>query len=74
MGTRDLLLVMGFLRSGKMYPTALPFKSLPVDRSLKLVHESIAEQERALFGRPERGVDRDDLRRRVAITSWSGVR
>ncbi|HVY46807.1 MAG TPA: hypothetical protein VHB21_13060 [Minicystis sp.] len=72
METRDLLLIIGFLRSGKMFPTALPFKSLPVSRSLKIVHEGMGEQERALFGRPSRPLDKDDMKRRSAITSWSG--
>ena len=74
MGTRDLLLLIGFLRSGKMFPAAVPFKNLPPQRSLKLVHEGMAEQERALFGKPSRqsGLDRDDLKRRSAIASWTG--
>lgn len=72
MGTRDLLLLIGFLRSGKMFPTALPFKDLPVQRSLKIVHEAIAEQELAMFGRPNRVVDADDMKRRATITDWSG--
>lgn len=72
MGTRDLLLLIGFLRSGKMFPAAVPFKALPAQRSLRLVHDSMAEQERALFGPPPRPADRDDIKRRAALTSWSG--
>lgn len=72
MGTRDLLLLIGFLRSGKMFPTALPFNKLPVQRSLQLVYTIMEEQERALFGKPKRPVDPDDVRRRAAVTSWSG--
>src|SRR5687768_998259 len=72
MATRDLLLLIGFLRSGKMYPAAVPFKNLPAQRSLKLVHEAMAEQERALFGKGPRSVDRDELKRRASIASWSG--
>ena len=73
MVTRDLLLLIGFLRSGKMYPTAVPFNNLPVQRSLKLVQEGMAEQERALFGKFPRQRDREDLKRRSALTSWSGA-
>jgi tetratricopeptide (TPR) repeat protein len=72
MGTRDLLLLIGFLRSGKMFPTALSFKALSVQRSLKLVLDGMAQQERALFGGPVRAGDGDDLRRRAALTAWSG--
>ena len=72
MGTRDLLLLIGFLRSGKMFPTALPLKKLPVQRSLKLVYDLLEEQERALFGPPRGQVELESVRRRAAITSWSG--
>lgn len=72
MGTRDLLLLIGFLRNGKMFPTALSFKTLPVQRSLKPVLEGMADQERALFGKAAGVGDREDLRRRAALTSWSG--
>ena len=72
MGTRDLLLLIGFLRSGRMYPSAVALKTLPESRSLKIVHEGMADQERALFGKPNRAVDRDDIKRRSAMTSWSG--
>ncbi|MFS8064796.1 MAG: tetratricopeptide repeat protein [Byssovorax sp.] len=72
MGTRDLLLLIGFLRNGKMFPTALAFKTLPVQRSLKPVLEGMAEQERALFGKAAGAGDREDRRRRAALTAWSG--
>ena len=72
MGTRNLLLLIGFLRSGKMYPTALSLKTLGIQRSLKIVLDGMAEQERALFGKPALPGDRDDLRRRAALTTWSG--
>lgn len=55
-----------------MFPTALSLKKLGVQRSLKIVLDGMAEQERALFGRPERPGDREDLRRRAALTTWSG--
>ncbi len=44
MGTRDLLLLIGFLRSGKMFPTALSFKALSVQRSLKLVLDGMGSR------------------------------
>lgn len=72
MGTRDLLLLIGFLRNGKMFPTALPFKKLPVQRSLKLVHDIMEEQERALFGAAKRPGELEEVSRRAAITSWAG--
>ena len=72
MGTRDLLLLIGFLRSGKMFPTALSFRTVSVERSLKVVHDGMEEQEQALFGRPARPSAREDLRRRAALTTWSG--
>jgi tetratricopeptide (TPR) repeat protein len=72
MGTRDLLLLIGFLRTGKMFPTALPLKKLPVQRSLKLVYDILEEQEQALFGAPRGPADMESVRRRAAITSWSG--
>ncbi len=55
-----------------MYPTALSLKQLAVQRSLKIVLDGMAEQERALFGKPDPPGDRDDFRRRAALTSWSG--
>ena len=32
---RDLLVLMGFLRAGKMYPAAVPIHGAPTERSLK---------------------------------------
>jgi tetratricopeptide (TPR) repeat protein len=72
MATRDLLLLIGFLRSGQMFPVAVPFGKLAPSRSLKVVHDTMAEQERSLFGPPPRPTDRDDIKRRSALTSWSG--
>lgn len=72
MGTRDLLLLIGFLRSGKMFPTAISFKTQPVQRSLKVVLDGLADQERALFGKPAGAGGSEDLRRRAALTAWSG--
>ena len=73
MTSRDLLLLIGFLRSGRLFPTAVPFRGLSTQRSLKVVLEGLEEQERALFGRPARPTDKDDIRRRSALTSWSGL-
>jgi len=106
METRDLLLLIGFLRGGKMFPLALTRSDLPAQRSLRLLYDAIAEQEHALFGtalsagdegpgasvpsarldggasgpRPRALLEpltggagsRDDLRRRSAVTAWSG--
>jgi len=69
---RDLLLIIGFLRSGKMYPAVAPLRELPGARSLRIVREAVAEQELALFGKPDRQVDEDDMKRRAALTSWGG--
>jgi Flp pilus assembly protein TadD len=52
MDTRDLLLLIGFLRGGKMFPAAVPQRELPGARSLRHVLDAIAEQERQLFGAP----------------------
>lgn len=70
-----------------MFPAAVPLRDLPAQRSLRILMDGIAEQERALFGGaapapaatapgsspPSSGsaVD-DDLRARAAVTSWSG--
>jgi hypothetical protein len=35
MDTRDLLLLIGFLRAGKMFPAAVPQRELPAARSLR---------------------------------------
>lgn len=94
MDTRDLLLLIGFLRGGKMFPLAVPQRELPAARSLRHVLDAIAEQERQLFGGPlssgagprsvasptsvtepapvSSGPDHAELRRRTAMTAWSG--
>jgi hypothetical protein len=56
METRDLLLLIGFLRSGRMFPTAVPLKALPAQRSIRILIDGIAEQERALFGAADTAV------------------
>jgi tetratricopeptide (TPR) repeat protein len=57
METRDLLLLVGFLRGGKMFPVAVPQHEMPVQRSLRVLFDTLAERERALFSEPgdERG-------------------
>src|SRR6185295_17722205 len=65
-------LLIGFFRGGSLYPTAVRYRDLPGRRSLKVVHDAIAEQERALFGKPSKPSDRDDMKRRTAIAAWSG--
>jgi tetratricopeptide (TPR) repeat protein len=72
MGTRDLLLLIGFLRSGKMFPAVHAMTGVSPQRSLKLVHDAMEQQELELFGRPRVAPDDDDLKRRAALTSWSG--
>jgi Flp pilus assembly protein TadD len=52
MDTRDLLLLLGFLRGGTMFPVAVLERSLPADRSLRALYAALAEQERTLFGGP----------------------
>ena len=52
MDTRDLLLLIGFLRGGRMFPAAVPQRELPAARSLRHVLDAIADQERQLFGGP----------------------
>jgi tetratricopeptide (TPR) repeat protein len=87
METRDLLLLIGFLRGGRMFPAAVEQHALPSARSLRLLFAFIGEEERRLFGAqagpsamlshptgdhgPVSG-DRDELRTRSALTSWSG--
>lgn len=73
MGTRDLLLLIGFLRNGKMFPTAIAYRTQGVERSLKVVLDGMAEQERALFGQPARPGGGDEIRPRAALTTWSGA-
>jgi tetratricopeptide (TPR) repeat protein len=78
METRDLLLLIGFLRGGKMFPVAVPQRGLPASRSLRLLFAFIAEEEHRLFGPPAASgiadpqTDRDELRARTALTAWSG--
>ena len=84
MDTRDLLLLVGFLRGGKMYPAAVPQRELPTARSLRVVFDALAEQEHQLFGGPVTPVsapphgddgepgDHVSLRRRLAMTAWTG--
>ncbi|MFT3764846.1 MAG: hypothetical protein QM820_04915 [Minicystis sp.] len=87
METRDLLLLIGFLRGGRMFPAAVPLRALPVQRSLRLLYAYIAEEERRLFGAaagpsaittPPEGEhgpmsgELDELRARAALTAWSG--
>src|SRR5262245_22810872 len=70
---RDLLVLMGFLRAGQMYPAAVPIRGAPAERSLKALFDAAADQERQLF-RPA-GAARtssEELRKRGALTSWSG--
>lgn len=70
---RDLLVLMGFLRAGKMYPAAVPVRGLPTERSLKAVFDAAAEQERLLFEAAPLSLSRNaDIRQRGALTSWSG--
>ena len=43
MDSRDLLLVIGFLRGGKMVPVIVPLRDLDASRSLRITHEVMAE-------------------------------
>jgi tetratricopeptide (TPR) repeat protein len=78
METRDLLLLIGFLRAGKMFPVAVAQRGLPAPRSLRLLFAFIAEEEHRLFGPPavagmvDPPTERDELRARAALTAWSG--
>lgn len=78
METRDLLLLIGFLRGGKMFPVAVAQRGLPAQRSLRLLYAFIAEEEHRLFGPPatpaivDPPTERDELRARTALTAWSG--
>jgi hypothetical protein len=72
---RDLLVLMGFLRGGKMYPAAVPIHGALTERSLKMVFDAAGEQERFLFpasSAPRSQAGGDELRHRGALTSWSG--
>jgi hypothetical protein len=85
METRDLLLLIGFLRGGRVFPLAASQREMPIQRSIRLMYDTIAERERSLFGGaapPIPGSERvpaeapasshGDLRRRGAVTAWSG--
>jgi tetratricopeptide (TPR) repeat protein len=73
MATRDLLLLIGVLRSGKMFPVAVPWRGLQPTTPLDAIQETMAEQERAIFPDASRASARADLGKRSAITGWSGV-
>ncbi|APR80543.1 Hypothetical protein A7982_05890 [Minicystis rosea] len=85
METRDLLLLIGFLRGGRMFPAAVPVRALPAPRSLRLLFAYIAEEEKRLFGAAagpsaiasaptgeQAAGEVDELRARTALTAWSG--
>jgi hypothetical protein len=55
-----------------MYPQAVPLLGLAAHRSLRVIEEAMGETERALFGQPSGPRDAGDLKRRTAVTSWSG--
>src|SRR5262245_35862679 len=74
---RDLLVLMGFLRAGKMYPAAAPIRGVPTERSLKVAYEAALEHERSVFSRVPlsrtvQDKQHDELRQRSSLTSWSG--
>ncbi len=56
-----------------MYPAAVPIRGVPTERSLKVVYDAAAEQERTLF-QPLSSMrtHAEDLKQRAALTSWSG--
>ncbi|MFO0760664.1 MAG: hypothetical protein U0359_29570 [Byssovorax sp.] len=72
MGTRDILLLIGFLRGGKMVPAVHAMKGAIAQRSLRMIHDALEERERSLFTAPRLPGDEDDLKRRAALTAWSG--
>lgn len=76
METRDLLLVIGFLRGGRMFPVAAPQRGMPAQRSLRRMLETLAERERALAGAGAEGdgtpAPDGEIRERSALTAWSG--
>lgn len=78
MDSRDLLLVIGFLRSGKMVPVVVPMPGLDASRSLRAALDAMAAQEQALYaggsggGADDDTLDPEDIRRRSALTAWSG--
>ena len=56
---------------------AVPLPGVDASRSLRIAHETMAAQEQALYATGGGGVDDDtlnpeDIRRRSALTSWSG--
>lgn len=74
---RDLLVLMGFLRAGKMYPAAVPVRGVPTERSLKVAYDAALDHERSLFqraplSRTVQDRQHDELRQRSSLTSWSG--
>jgi tetratricopeptide (TPR) repeat protein len=75
METRDLLLLIGYLRSGNLFPVADLQREVPVQRTLHLMWDVIADRERTLFDEaatPPPPSNEDDIRRRSAFTAWSG--
>jgi tetratricopeptide (TPR) repeat protein len=48
METRDLLVLIGFLRGGRMFPCALQERGLPAARSLRILIDAIVREEQAL--------------------------
>lgn len=75
---RDILVLMGFLRAGKMYPAAVPVRSIPAERSLKAAYDAVLDHERIVLHRApmSRSTTQDrqheELRQRSHLTSWSG--
>lgn len=74
---RDLLVLMGFLRAGKMYPAAVPVRGVPTERSLKVAYEAALDHDRVVFqraplSRSNHDKQLDELRHRASLTSWSG--
>lgn len=74
---RDLLVLMGFLRAGKMYPAAVPIHGVPTERSLKVAYDAALDHERVVLqraplSRSAHDKHHDDLRQRSSLTSWSG--
>jgi hypothetical protein len=89
METRDLLLLIGFLRGGTMFPVAVQELHLPADRPVRVLLGTLADQERAIFGGPPLPVappppsdepassalgDLDGIRRRAALLDDAGGR
>src|SRR5580698_9030696 len=75
METRDLLLLIGYLRGGSLFPVAEVEREVPVQRTLHLMWDVIADRERILSedtATPPPPSSEDDIRRRSAFTAWSG--